>query len=71
MEEIQSEELGNNTSPPPLPPRPKSSILPPPVLSRAQNQQNSHKETNRSCKQKSELAPKLHRVFTTGAEGQI
>ena len=73
MEEIRSEELKNNTSPPPqpLPPRPKSSILPPPVPSRAQNQQNSHTETNRSCKQKSELAPKLHRVFTTGAEEQI
>ena len=71
MEEIPSEKLKNSTSPPPLPPRPKSSILPPPVPSRAQNQQKSHKETNRSCKQKSELAPKLHRVFTTGAEGQI
>ena len=71
MEEIQSEELENNTSPPPLPPRPKSSILPPPVPSRAPNRQNSHKETNRSYKKKSELAPKLHRVFTTGAEGQI
>ena len=71
MEEIQSEELKKHTTPPPLPPRPKSSILPPPVPSRAQNHHNSHKETNRSCKQKSELAPKLHRVFTTGAEGQI
>ena len=71
MEEIRSEELKNNTSPPPLPPRPKSSCLPPPVPSRAQNQQNSHTETNSSRKKKSELAPKLPRVFTTGAEGQI
>ena len=71
MEEIRSEKLKNSTSPPPLTPRPKSSILPPPVLSRAQNQQNLHKETNSSCKQNSELTPKLPQVFTTGAEGQI